>query len=261
MFLVPTGLFLLDIGLFQGCVLSTILFDCVFQLLLDFLAPHKALGYTFKSCPTVTTHKKAYADDLTLITRNVTDMQLSVDLTSKWLNWTKTMKAKPSKCIAVGFKKFDKQKADEKFAPLLESTYSPFDPKILIDGQTMRFIINPSEKDPFKANHFKFLGRWINPLLKERDIKQMIELQLRKDMDLVQQSKLNGFMKLWLYQFYILQHLSWHFLINDLDLSFTKDLQRSINIRLKKWAGVYRTVDNGILFRSKKNWTWSYSHV
>ena len=32
-----TGFFLFDIGLFQGCVLSTILFDCVFQLLLDFL--------------------------------------------------------------------------------------------------------------------------------------------------------------------------------------------------------------------------------
>jgi len=30
-----TGFFLFDIGLFQGCVLSTILFDCVFQLLLD----------------------------------------------------------------------------------------------------------------------------------------------------------------------------------------------------------------------------------
>ena len=30
-----TGFFLFDIGLFQGCVLSCILFLCVFQLLLD----------------------------------------------------------------------------------------------------------------------------------------------------------------------------------------------------------------------------------
>jgi hypothetical protein len=28
-----TGFFLFDLGLFQGCVLSTILFNCVFQLL------------------------------------------------------------------------------------------------------------------------------------------------------------------------------------------------------------------------------------
>ena len=33
-----TKFFSFDIGLFQGCVLSTILFDCVFNLLLDFLA-------------------------------------------------------------------------------------------------------------------------------------------------------------------------------------------------------------------------------
>ena len=34
-----TGFFPFDIGLFQGCVLSTIIFDCVFQLLLDIVVP------------------------------------------------------------------------------------------------------------------------------------------------------------------------------------------------------------------------------
>ena len=76
--------------------LSTILFDCVFQLLLDFLHPKSCLGYTFKSTPTVSTVIKAYADDLTLITRKTLDMQLSVDSTNVWLKWTQTMKAKPS---------------------------------------------------------------------------------------------------------------------------------------------------------------------
>jgi hypothetical protein len=37
-----TKFFSFDIGLFQGCVLSTILFDCVFNLLLDFLSPLEA---------------------------------------------------------------------------------------------------------------------------------------------------------------------------------------------------------------------------
>ena len=60
-----TGFFLFDIGLFQGCVLSTILFDCVFQLLIDFLKPTKKLGYTFKAAPDITINTKAYADDLT----------------------------------------------------------------------------------------------------------------------------------------------------------------------------------------------------
>jgi len=104
-----TGFFLLDIGLFQGCVLSTILFDCVIQLLIDFLRPKKRLGYVFKSTPSVTSFLKAYADDLTLNTRNVIDMQLAVDDTDRWLKWTETMKAKPSKCIALGCKLFAKK--------------------------------------------------------------------------------------------------------------------------------------------------------
>ena len=104
-----TGFFLFDIGLFQGCVLSTILFDCVFQLLLDFLRPKKCLGYEFKSTPSVQTFNKAYADDLTLITTNSNDMQTAVNITDNWLKWSQTMKAKPTKCVALGFKLFDKR--------------------------------------------------------------------------------------------------------------------------------------------------------
>ena len=102
-----TGFFLFDIGLFQGCVLSTILFTYVFQLLLDFLRPRECLGYEFKSSPTVQTFKQAYAVDLTLITTNSNDMQLAVNETNIWWEWSQTMKAKPKNCIAVGFKLFE----------------------------------------------------------------------------------------------------------------------------------------------------------
>ena len=57
-----TGVFLFDIGLFQGCVLSTILFDCVFNLLLDFLEPLQVSGLPMRCGVKFLT--KAYADDL-----------------------------------------------------------------------------------------------------------------------------------------------------------------------------------------------------
>ena len=41
--------FKLNIGLFQGCVLSTILFDVVFNLLLDFIKSSGISGYKFKN--------------------------------------------------------------------------------------------------------------------------------------------------------------------------------------------------------------------
>ena len=129
--------------------------------------------------------------------------------------------------------------------------YAPFDPGISIDGQLMKFIVNPAEKDSFKANHFKFLGRWINPLLQEKELKSKILSSFLEDIEIIKNSKVNGFMKLWLYQFYALSHLSWPFLINDLDKSFSLDLQREVNVYLKCWAGIGRSVDNGLLFRSK----------
>ena len=114
----------------------------------------------------------------------------------------------------------------------------------------MKFIkfCNPLEGDPFKANHFKFLGCWLNPLINEKQIKHKISEPLSKDIEKIQSSKVNGFMKLWLYQFYALSHLSWPFIINDLDKSFALELQRNVNVMLKQWAGIGRTVENGILF-------------
>ena len=60
-------------------------------------------------------------------------------------------------------------------------------------------------------------------------------------------------MKLWLYQHYLLAHLSWPFLIHDLPVSLANDLQKKSNLTLKKWAGIYRGADIGSLFRSRAN--------
>ena len=56
--------FVYEIGVFQGCVLSPLLFNMVFNLLLDMLSLRtEEAGYKFKGCE-VTIHDLAYADDL-----------------------------------------------------------------------------------------------------------------------------------------------------------------------------------------------------
>ena len=82
---------------------------------------------------------------------------------------------------------------------------------------------------------------------------QRIRSDFEKDTQIVQSALVNGFMKLWLYQFFLLSRLSWPFLIYDLNLTFAKELQRYSLPLLKKWAGVSRSTDNGLLFRSKGN--------
>ena len=137
--------------------------------------------------------------------------------------------------------------------PIESSTYSLFDPQLSIAGQPIRFILNLDDPDSFKGQHFKFLGRWIHAFLKQHLIKDKIKKEILNEIQTVDNCRLNGFMKLWLYQFYVLYHFSWPLLIHDLDKSFAVEIQRLINPTLKKWAGIGPTVDNGVLFRANKN--------
>ena len=223
-----TGFFLFDIGLFQGCVLSTILFDCVFQLLLDFLKPlENELGYQFKELP-LCSLQKAYADDLTLSTSSPAANQKACDRTIIFLQWTVTMKAKPSKCVSFGLRRFDTRSKNQRltYVPYSETKYSAFDPLIEIDGSKINFIVDLTKKTEFLQQHFKFLGRWFHVLLREDGIAERVRGLFLKDMELIGSCKINGLMKIWLYQFYVLAHLSWPFLVQDFSLSFAKDLER-----------------------------------
>ena len=178
-----TGFFLFDIGLFQGCVLSAILFDCVFQLLLDLLSPQqKLLGYAYK-CANIRKLSSAYADDLAITTKTPQGNQKALDITDRWLDWTGTMAAKPKKCVALACRKFYAVHK-YKLVPFSDNkSYSAYDPQLVIKGQPVGFIVNPKQKDPFKQLHFKFLGTWIHWDLSKQLIKDKIRDIFLNDMD------------------------------------------------------------------------------
>ena len=71
---------------FSKAVLSSILFDIAFNLLLDFIKPLDKLGYRMKKPAEVQCMRKAYADDLTLIASRMQDVQKILDLMVIWLN-------------------------------------------------------------------------------------------------------------------------------------------------------------------------------
>ena len=244
-----TGFFLFDIGLFQGCVLSTILFDVVFQLLLDMLKPLENLGYVIKDIK-YSKMSRAYADDLNFSARTPKGLQKACDVTDVFLQWSKTMKAKPRKCIAVGFRQFDKRTDSGKYKRHHNTRYSPYDPGISISGHRMKFIYDDSKpEDSLLRDHFKFLGRWISIDLNELKVKEFVKTRFLEEIKLIDKTLLSGPMKLWLYQHYILAHLAWPFLIHDFNMSFAIDLRDSIGSTLKKWAGIYRSADIGSFSR------------
>ena len=242
-----TGSFLFDIGCFQGCVISAILFDCVFNLLLDFLEPHRKLGYVHAKTPLITTNK-AYADDLNVTTKDSTSNQIVLDSTCTWLDWTKTMKAKPVKCVSFAQRKFTGT-SRKGFIPVKDTIYSHYDPKLTIDGKPIRFILDSSNKDPFTSRHFKFLGRWISADVNETQVQSFVKNEFVRCMNLIDSDVVNGCMKAWMYQFGVLSRLSWTGLVHDLPLSFGKDLDTISTRHLKKWMGIHRSADTGILYR------------
>ena len=248
-----TGFFLFDIGLFQGCVLSTILFDCVFQLLLDMLKPLSKRGYTFKGT-NLTELAKAYADDLSLVTSTPRDNQTALDTTDGFLAWSKTGKAKPSKCVSLAFRQFDPRSDSGKYIPHSKKIYSAFDPLLRISNEPIRFIFDPRKKsDDLSRDHFKFLGRWIEMGLSESKIKTKVRSKFFHDMDKAEHCGVNGLMKLWLYEHYIVKRLAWPFFIFDFNRYFATELEQSRIVQLKRWAGLFRGADLGCLFRSRQN--------
>ncbi|MCW2763642.1 MAG: uncharacterized protein JWR85_3843, partial [Marmoricola sp.] len=236
-----TDFFSYDIGLFQGCVLSVILFDVVFNLLLDFISDLRHLGYVIKEGH-ITVFHKAYADDLTIVTRTVQANQLVLDKIDAFLQWTDCMRAKPSKCRCLARKSFVNKR--DKTKPFTKQQHSSFDPGLSIAQQAIEFI---------KDSPFKFLGRQMFQDLSEKEQAKAVMARFLQHLQLVDGQPLTGAMKLWLYQHYIVSYLFWPFLVYDFPLTFAKDMEKTANRFLKRWIGLCKTANTTILYRSRAN--------
>jgi len=71
-------------------------------------------------------------------------------------------------------------------------------------------------------------------------------------MELIDADLMNGVFKSWMHQFGVLSRLSWPGLVYDLPRSFGLKLDTTSTRKLKKWIGVHRAADIGILYRSRK---------
>ena len=84
--------------------MSVILFLIVFNILLELLAVLcSQVGYE-PSFSDSKTSKKAFADDLTLLTKSEKEMKKMLNVVEEFLDWLKKMKAKPSKCLSMSMK-------------------------------------------------------------------------------------------------------------------------------------------------------------
>ncbi len=169
------------IGVFQGCTISPILFNLVFQMCITYVEKLGQEPYAFSEKDfdlkskygMIQLLQQAYADDHTLLNRSLRGSQHSLNLVWIWLEWTRCMNAKPPKCRSLGLSRtnvwFRNPLSDEK-------TYSAFDPKLIFAGSPIAFI----GKDPFKS-----LGRLVFATLSDSHQRKQLIQQVKDNMQII----------------------------------------------------------------------------
>jgi hypothetical protein len=84
-------------------------------------------------------------------------------------------------------------------------------------------------------------------------VKTEVRKRVLADLTTVDACGVNGFCKLFIYEFFVVRRVSWQFLVHDFCLSFAVELDKLAIPFLKRWAGLFRGADVGCLFRLRKD--------
>src|SRR5690349_7224391 len=98
---------------------------------------------------------------------------------------------------------------------------------------------------------FKFLGRFISFDLKDNQQEALVRENFIARLNLIDQDLVNGLMKAWLFQFSVIPKLAWPFQVYDSPLELAKQLDVIATRFLKKWVGLFKRADTGVLFRTR----------
>ena len=243
-----TEWFRFEIGVFQGCTVSTILFNVGFNTSFAHLKSlEDECGYQFR----YERHGKplrllqtGYADDLALVTGTRDGVNASennekvLKLLDGWLKWTRSrngkgMKAKPKKCIASAL-----------------CNGKAVNPQLKVWEENGKWFPRCLETDEV----FKFLGKGLLADLSNKAAKASLKQKFLKFTELIDSTLLNGSQKVWIWENYAMSKFGWDFLITDVPPSFVEKVLQEIETRyLKKWTGLARSADPSILYRGSED--------
>ena len=215
-------------GVFQGCTLSTMLFDTAFNTMFDSIIGYEEdMGYQFTSAD-VTLLVSGYADDIGIFTEWNHQNQFILDKVDEWLKWSGSMAAKPRKCRSTAM-----------------HHGRPFDPGLKIAGQAMLYI---------GSKPFKFLGRQLRSCTSEDAAKAKLLKAVEECTRKIDVLPLLGAHKIWIFDAVLMSMISWDLMIHDVRVTFVGQLG-ALQVRMyKKWAHHAKKGPIQVFFRSPKKW-------
>ena len=222
-------------GVFQGCTLSTMLFNTAFNTVFQKVKGlTKSHGYTFSDVD-LTKMITGYADDIGILTNRDVYNQVVLDSIQEWLEWTQTMAAKPKKCLGTSL-----------------HAGVPADPELTIAGVPMKWIENEA---------FKFLGKQLCANASDAAARKLIMQKLEEAVVKIDKLLLGSAQKMWIFDAVLMSMLSWELLIHDMSVSIVKELGAIQTRMLKKWSHYSQHGHKEVFYRTKKNHGWGMKEM
>ena len=216
--------FLYEIGIFAGCTISVILFLAAFNIFIEFLSLQNYAKYQLQNgnfLPLL----RGFMDDLSAMTTSVPVGQSLLNDLDRVLHWAR-MKPKASKSRSL----------------------------VIISGRCMNvrpFSIRDESIPSIQDNPVKTLGRLIDGSLEDRKSRDELYLKVQDGLKCINKSYVTGFMKIFCYQSVFLPRICWPLVIYEIPLSWVEGLEAKINIWLRRWLGLHRSLSNVALFCQK----------
>ena len=212
-------------GIFAGCTVSVIIFLAAFNILLELIQTARVPCYKLHGSVEMPL-LRGFMDDLTLMTVGVPYARLMLRKVQQALLWSR-MAAKGSKSRSC----------------------------VIKCGRSMNvepFTINEGEIIPsIQRIPIRFLGRMIDGSLADRKSRQKLLEGIQSGLKRIDKSLFTGVMKLFTYQSVLLMQTCWSFMIYELPLSWVSHVEGSVNVYLRKWLGVSKSMSTTALFCRK----------
>ena len=207
----------LEVGIAAGCTISVIWFIAVMEMIL------RSADCT-EDTAKVQAPKKAFMDDVTLLTREQNVMQKVLDKLDELIAWSRMkFKAKKSRSLTL-------------------SKGRQVQRKFQISGEGMPTI---------KEQPVKSLGRWYEGNLNDKSRGVQIQKQLEDGLKAIDETKLTGKYKIWCLQFGLYPRVSWPLVIYETAASRVDIMEKKCNVKVRRWLGLPRMTNTSALYRKK----------